>query len=182
MERSRRYLLALLLLPLPLPLPALGHAAIPPQNAAAHGSWRAATESELEAALPARAPVEKERIETEMRTASGIVDDSGHLIAGVVLITAGYSADGKYSHYLMVGSALRLGDLVLKPGKYVFGWKRVEDGLDVHFYDAATGAERGSAVARRLPQSVRVEAFRMVPPGEHAMLQIGRFGIAYSLP
>src|SRR6185312_6118966 len=63
--------------------------------------WRAATAAELEAALPARAPVEKERIETEMRTASGIINARGELIGGVVLITAGYSADGKYSHYVL---------------------------------------------------------------------------------
>jgi len=52
-------------------------------------SWRSATASELDTALPARAPVEKERIETEKRTASGIVNSHGKLIAGVVLITAG---------------------------------------------------------------------------------------------
>jgi hypothetical protein len=31
-----------------------------------------------------------------MRTASGIVNSHGRAIAGVVLITAGYSADGNY--------------------------------------------------------------------------------------
>ena len=35
-----------------------------------------------------------------MRTASGIVDERGHYIAGVVLLTAGYSADGKYSQQI----------------------------------------------------------------------------------
>ena len=50
--------------------------------------WRQATDAELASLLPARAPVEKEHIETEMRTASGIVDARGHYIAGVVLITA----------------------------------------------------------------------------------------------
>jgi len=43
-----------------------------------------------------------EHIETEMRTASGIVNGRGQFIAGVVLITAGYSAADKYSHYLIV--------------------------------------------------------------------------------
>jgi hypothetical protein len=57
--------------------------------------------------LPARAPVEKEHIETEMRTASGIVNAHGHYIAGVVLLTAGYSADGKYSHYLLVQAPIK---------------------------------------------------------------------------
>src|ERR1700736_3685718 len=69
--------------------------------------WRQATDAELAALLPARAPVEKEHIETEIRTASGITDGKGHFIAGVVLITAGYSADGKYSHYLVVQSPMR---------------------------------------------------------------------------
>lgn len=148
---------------------------------AAHAAWHSATEEELAQALPARAPVQKERIETEMRTASGIVDSRGHLIAGVVLITAGYSADGKYSHYLMVGAPLRMSSLLLKPGKYVFGWKRIPEGLDVHFYDAATGDDRGAAVAKQLAAGVRVEAFRITPPGEHAVLQVGRFGIPYTL-
>lgn len=145
-------------------------------------SWHVASEEELLQSLPARAPVQKERIETEMRSASGIVDDAGHFIGGVVLITAGYSADGKYSHYLLVGSALRLGPLLLHPGKYVFGWKRNADGLDVHFFDAVTGQDRGSAVARQMPAGTRVEPFRITPPGDHAMLQIGRFSIVYALP
>lgn len=144
-------------------------------------TWRSATEAELTQVLPARAPVEKERIETEMRTASGIVDEHGHVTAGVVLITAGYSADGKYSHYLILATPLRLGRLVLPAGRYVFGWKRVPEGLDVHLYDAANGQEKGNALARLLPAGTRVEAFRIAPPGEHATIQIGRFGIPYTL-
>lgn len=155
------------------------------QSAAAHAThaaWRVATEDELMQALPARAPVQKERIETEMRTASGILDDAGHLIAGVVLITAGYSADGKYSHYFVVGSPIRFGATTLPVGKYVIGWKRAPEGLDVHFFDAATGDERGSAMARQMPVGTRVDPFRIGPPGEHAVLQIGRFGVPYALP
>lgn len=155
---------------------------ISPRHAGAqHASWRAATDAELGQRLPARAPVERERIETEMRTASGIVDEGGHLVAGVVLITAGYSADGKYSHYLLLDKGLQMGTLRLRPGKYVFGWKRVTEGLDVRFYEAATGVEHGSALARQLPTGVRVEAFRITPPGDRAVLQIGRFGIGYSI-
>ena len=44
-------------------------------------SWRPATETELKNLLPARAPVEQERIETELRTASGITDGHGQFIA-----------------------------------------------------------------------------------------------------
>src|SRR5580693_9612369 len=85
-------------------------------------SWRQATDAELASLLPARAPVIKEHIETEMRTASGIVDGRGRYIAGVVLITAGYSAEGKYSHFLVVQSPIRLGGVDLKPGEFVFGY------------------------------------------------------------
>ena len=53
-------------------------------------AWRQATDGELAALLPARAQVVKEHIETELRTASGIVDRRGRFIAGVVLLTAGY--------------------------------------------------------------------------------------------
>ena len=55
----------------------------------ARTSWHAANAAELEAALPSRALVGKERIETEIGTATGIVNDHGQIIAAVVLITAG---------------------------------------------------------------------------------------------
>ena len=79
--------------------------------------WRAATEGELKTLLPARAPVQQERIETEMRTASGITDGHGKFVAGVVLITAGYSADGKYSHYFVTQVPLKIGNFQLAPGR-----------------------------------------------------------------
>src|ERR1700757_2813553 len=103
-----------------------------------HGErWRAATTAELEAALPARASVEKEHIETEMRTANGIINSRKEIIAVVVLITAGYAADGKYSHFLLVQSPMVLdGHLNLKPGSYVVGWRRSDEGLEVHVFDS----------------------------------------------
>ena len=162
--------------------PAPSLAASPQAAEHAHLAWHTASEQELLQAIPARAPVQKERIETEMRSASGIADDAGHFIGGVVLITAGYSADGKYSHYLLVGSPMRVGTTLLRPGKYVFGWTRGTEGLDVHFFDAATGDDRGSTTARQMPVGTRVEPFRLSPPGEHAVLQIGRFAIPYALP
>ena len=113
-------------------------------------TWRAATPAELQAVLPARAQVENERIETEMRTASGIIDSQGRMIAGVVLITAGYSADGKYSHYILIQSPIRIGDVSLAPGNYVLGWRRGDDSLQVDFYDAATGDRRGTTEAHRI--------------------------------
>jgi hypothetical protein len=145
--------------------------------------WRQATATELAAVLPARAPVEREHIETEMRTASGIVDERGRFIAGVVLITAGYSAEGKYSHYLIVQAPVEIGGVALKPGEYAFGWSREngEESLSVHFNQAATGALVGTADAHRIAGSTRVESLHIWPPGEKALIQIGRFGIPYKL-
>jgi hypothetical protein len=143
--------------------------------------WRPATPEELKAVLPLRAPVEKERIETEMRTASGIINSHGKVVAGVVLITAGYSADGKYSHYLLVQSPITIADVSLVPGSYVFGWQRSDEGLVVKFYEATTGLERGTATAHRLPQGNRVESFRFWPPQDQSILQIGRFSLSYHL-
>jgi hypothetical protein len=155
---------------------------VPHLGAQTKSQWRSATPAELETALPARAPVEKERIETEMRTASGIINPQGKLIAGVVLITAGYSADGKYSHYLLVQASITIDTVVLRPGAYVFGWQRKDDALLVKFYDAATGTERGAALAHRLPTGSRVESFRLSPPSDRQLIQIGRFVLSYSLP
>jgi hypothetical protein len=145
--------------------------------------WRQATQAELSSVLPSRAPVVNEHIETEMRTASGIVDEHGRFIAGVVLITAGYSADGKYSHFLVVQSPVRVGGVLLVPGEYAFGWTRSENGdsLKVHFNRAATGALVGTTDAHWIAGSSRIESLRIWPPHEKAVIQIGRFGIPYKL-
>ena len=153
-----------------------------PMQAQTKNTWRAATPSELESFLPARANVERERIETELRTATGITDDRGRLIAAVVLITAGYSADGKYSHYLLTQAVIRLGDHIrLAPGAYVLGWTRVKDGLLVRVFDAKSGLEQGAITAHPLPQPQRIESFRIWPPGERKIIQIGRFMMPYLL-
>ena len=145
--------------------------------------WRQATPAELASALPSRAPVENERIETEMRTASGIIDAQKRVIAGTVLITAGYSAEGKYSHYLLVQARMQLGSLVLKPGQYVLGWSRDEkqDVLKAHVNEAASGKLVGTIVAHRILDSSRVESLRIWPPEEKSLIQIGRFGIPYKV-
>src|SRR5579864_6267134 len=147
------------------------------------GTWRQATDAELASLLPSRAPVEKEHIETEMRTASGIVDARGRYIAGVVLLTAGYSADGKYSHYLLVQVPVTIGGVALKPGEYVFGWDRAKDGdaLHVRFHIAATGVLVGVAEAHRIAGSTRVESLHIWPPNDKAVMQIGRFAIPYEI-
>jgi hypothetical protein len=144
-------------------------------------AWRQATDAELEALLPARAPVEKEHIETEMRTASGIVDGRGRFIAGVVLITAGYAAEGKYSHYLMVQAPVRIGGIALKPGDYVFGYVHNGDVLSVHFNRADTGEPVGTTDAHLIAGSSRVESLHIWPPAGKSLLQIGRFGIPYEM-
>ena len=156
-------------------------AAIVAPAPAQKAAWRQATEAELASLLPARAPVEKEHIETEMRTASGIADGQGHFIAGVVLITAGYSAEGKYSHFLIVQAPVKIGGVALKPGQYVFGYTHAEDRLTVHFNEAATGALVGTTDARIIPGSTRVASLHIWPPGPRALIQIGRFGIPYEL-
>lgn len=140
--------------------------------------WRAATPAELQAVIPARAPVGNERIETEMRTASGVTDASGKFIAGVVLITAGYSANGKYSHFFLTQVPLEIGQFALRPGQYVIGWHRQDDALAVGFYEAASGKLVGTVDAKRTATS-RVESFRMTPPGEKPQIFIGRFAFDY---
>ncbi len=158
---------------------ALGLARLPAQGT----QWRQATDTELASVLPSRAVVENEHIETEMRTASGIVDGSGHFIAGVVLLTVGYSADGKYSHFLLVQAPVRVAGLLLKPGEYVLGWTRSgsTEVLKVHFNVAATGALVGNVDAHWITESTRVESLHIWPPGEKGIIQIGRFGLPYKL-
>jgi hypothetical protein len=144
-------------------------------------AWRQATDAELASLLPARAPVIKEHIETEMRTASGIVDGRGRYIAGVVLITAGYSAEGKYSHFLVVQSPIRAGGVDLKPGEYVFGYTHEGDVLRVHFNEASTGALVGTTDARLIPGIRGITEIHIWPPNLKSVIQIGRFGIPYEL-
>jgi hypothetical protein len=147
-----------------------------------NSSWRSATEAELRNLVPARAPVEKEHIETEFRTASAITDGTGRYIAGVVLITAGYAAEGKYSNFFIAQAPIRIGALSLQPGEYVFGWRRKDnDTLAVKFYEARSGKPAGATEARRLSRTGRIESFRISPPGEKAVIQIGRFGMSYRL-
>jgi hypothetical protein len=162
----------------------LGCCLLPMSALAQKHTWRKATDAELSAVLPLRAPVEKEHIETEMRTASGITDGEGHFIAGVVLITAGYSADGKYSHYLLVQAPMRIGEVALKPGQYIFGWERDGDNIRIHLHEAVSGKLLGYVEAHHMPPGTRVESLRIwqPEPGNKALLQIGRFAVEITLP
>jgi hypothetical protein len=160
--------------------------AMTPAAIAQTEGWRTATADELKSVIPARAPVISERIETEFRTASGITDGDGHFIAGVVMITAGYSAEGKYSHFFLAQVPVRVGSIDLPAGEYVFGWTRSQDALKVSFYQAATGKPLGQVDAGRNPSITRVESFRIWPPraaagDPHSIIQIGRFSFPYSV-
>jgi hypothetical protein len=144
--------------------------------------WKPATDAELRSVIPARAPVVQERIETELRSASGITNGHGKYVAGVVLITAGYSAEGKYSHFLLTQVPIRVGsDIRLVPGDYLLGYTHGENGLIVHLYEAATGKLVGTVTAALIPGITRVEEIRIWPPADRHMIQIGRFGFTYQI-
>jgi hypothetical protein len=160
---------------LTLCLAQVGNSAQPPR-------WRAATEKELAAVIPDRAPVIAERIETEFRTASGITDGKGHTIAGVVLITAGYSANGKYSNFLLAQVPLKIGDTLLPEGNYLMGWTRGENDLDVAISEATTGKVAVQIKATRDPTIRGVQTIHIWPPNDHSVIQLGRFTIPYSIP
>ena len=144
-------------------------------------SWRQATKSELHTYLPARAPVVKERIETEMPAASGIINDKDQFIGGVVLITAGYSADGKYSHYFLSQVPIKVGHLKLPAGQYILGYVRHGDKLEVKFYEAISGRQVGDVTAKLDRTTHGVYAFKIWPPKTHSLMQIGRFIFPYHI-
>jgi hypothetical protein len=145
--------------------------------------WRAASVPELRKIIPARAPVIKENIETEFRTASGVTDGQGKFIAGVVMITAGYSAEGKYSHFFIAQVPVQIGDFSLTPGEYVIGYQRkTPDSITVTFYRASSGDTVGEVEAFRNKKSSAVRAILIQPAsGGRGTIQIGRFIFDYHL-
>ena len=145
-------------------------------------TWHQSTEDELKAVIPTRAPVISERIETEDRTASGVTDNKGHIVAGVLLITAGYSANGKYSYFLLAQAPIRITNKVLPSGNYLIGWTRSENELFVTISDATTGKAELEVTATRNPEIHRVESFHISPPSALSVIQLGRFSFPYTLP
>ena len=145
--------------------------------------WRPANEPELRKLIPARAPVIKENIETEFRTASGVTDGRGRFIAGVVMITAGYSAEGKYSHFFVTQVPLKIGSMLLQPGEYVFGYQRINnDAIRVGFYRASSGEAIGAVEAHVNRKSSMVRSLLISPPVDgRATIQVGRFFFDYKL-
>jgi hypothetical protein len=150
---------------------------------ATRARWRPANETELRKIIPVRAAVVNENIETEFRTASGVTDGAGKFIAGVVMITAGYSAEGKYSHFFITQSRLTIGDISLAPGEYVFGTQRISnEAVRVSFYRAANGESLGHAEARVNRKSAAVRSLLITPPANgKAAIQIGRFVFEYKV-
>lgn len=144
-------------------------------------TWRQATKSELQTYLPARAPVVKERIETEMPAASGIINSKDQFIGGVVLITAGYSADGKYSHYFVSQVPIEVGHLHLPAGQYILGYVRKGHALEVKFYEAISGKPLGDVTAKLDRKRHGVYAFKIWPPSQQELIQIGRFVFPYHI-
>lgn len=146
-------------------------------------AWRTASEAELKKVIPARAAVIKENIETEFRTASGVTDGQGKFIAGVVMITAGYSAEGKYSHFFIVQVPMQVGDFSLEPGEYVFGYKRkTPDSITVTFYRASSGDQVGEVEAVRNQKNKLVRTLLIqAAGGGKGTIQIGRFVFDYRL-
>jgi hypothetical protein len=82
-----------------------------------------------------------------------------------------------------VQEPIRIGTVEFKPGEYVFGWTRTKSGdaLSVHFHVATTGTLVGTVDAKRINGTSRVESLHIWPPGDKALIQIGRFGIPYEL-
>src|SRR5260370_32324322 len=99
----------------------------------------------------------------------------------MVISVAGYLDEGNYSQHLIGQDPITIADVALTPGSYVFGWQRTDEGLVVKFYEATNGTERGTATAHRMPQGSRVESFRLWPPSDQPILQIGRFSLPYRL-
>jgi hypothetical protein len=144
--------------------------------------WRKMSEAELKNAVPETAPVIKENIETEFRTASGITDGTNNIF-GVVIITAGYEADGKYTHFLKTAKKITFGKVVLKIGDYVFGYKRLDNTtLNVSFYQAQTGKLVGSVKAKVEQKKGAIYSLLIEPPmDKKGKIYIGRFSFEYVL-
>ncbi len=151
-------------------------------SAFAQGGWQKMSESELRKAVPEKAPVIKENIETEFRTASGVTDGKSRIF-GVVIITAGYEADGKYTHFLRTQARLKIGELTLEPGDYIFGYQRLDaENLRVMFYQAKDGELLGATKAKVEKAKGPIYSFLITPPVARAgRIFIGRFTFDYTL-
>ena len=144
--------------------------------------WKKMSSADLKKIVPEKAPVIREDIETELRTASGISDGKNQIF-GVVIITAGYEADGKYTHFLRTTSTLKVGELTLNPDDYIFGYQRIDaETLRVMFYHAKDGELIGALKAKTETKKGPIYSFLIEPPIEKkGKIYIGRFNFEYSL-
>lgn len=147
--------------------------------------WRQATAAELRQIIPARVPVGKDRIETEIRVASGITDGR-RFVAGVLMLVAGYeNVEGKCSHFFITQVPLRIGDMLLQPGEYAFGYMRIDDNSqEVRFYEAANLRLLGSVNAKLDTRKTGVRSFYISPAAYGSgkgTMQFGRFVFEYKL-
>jgi hypothetical protein len=112
-----------------------------------------------------------------------VTDGRGKFIAGVVMITAGYSAEGKYSHFFITQAPLKIGSMMLQPGEYVFGYQRINnDAIRVSFYRASSGEAIGTVDAHVNRKSSMVRSLLISPPVDgRASIQVGRFFFEYKL-
>ena len=151
-------------------------------NVFAQGNWRKMTEDDLKKIVPEKAPVIKENIETEFRTASGITDGKANIF-GVVVITAGYEADGKYTHFFKTDAHIKVGQLSLAKGEYIFGYQRLDaETLRVTFYRAKDGELVGATKAKVEKSKGAIYSFLIAPPTSgKGKIYIGRFTFDYSL-
>ena len=140
------------------------------------------TADELKKSIPEKAPVIKEQIETEFRTASGITDGKNNIF-GVVIITAGYEADGKYTHFFKTDAKITLGNLNLASGEYIFGYQRLDsETLRVTFYKAKDGELVGALKAKVERKKGAIYSLLIEPPiDKKGKIYIGRFTFDYQL-
>ncbi|HEY8561259.1 MAG TPA: hypothetical protein VIL74_12860 [Pyrinomonadaceae bacterium] len=148
----------------------------------AQEGWRKMTEADLKKAVPEKAPVIREEIETEFRTAAGISDGKNNIF-GVVIITAGYEADGTYTHFFKTDAHVRIGDLPLAKGEYIFGYQRIDaETLRVTFYKARDGELVGATKAKVEKGKGAIYSFLITTPtAGQGKIYIGRFAFEYSL-
>jgi hypothetical protein len=99
------------------------------------------------------------------------------------MITAGYSAEGKYSHFFIAQVPIQIGEFSLTPGEYVVGYQRKSaDSITVTFYRASSGDKVGDVEALRNKKSSMVRALLIQPAsGGRGTIQIGRFIFDYHL-
>jgi hypothetical protein len=151
---------------------------------AGQSGWRKATEQELTQIIPARVVVEKNRVPSKMRTASGITDGSGKFIAGVSIEVYDYDYDYPYSHYVIAQMPIKIGGKTLPPGQYVFSYRRIDNETEeVKFYSAADSSHIIATTEAQLDKKRQpFRQFNLEPPvGGKGSIHFGRFFFEYQL-